>query len=249
MTYTRAFIFYTKCPCNAITSEGDFGKMNEVKIFSFKNNEIRSILIDDEPWFVGKDVAEVLGYSNTRDALSKHVENDDKNTVAIRDGIGNPNQTIINESGLYSLILSSKLPQAKEFKRWVTSVVLPEIRRTGSYNGLSNKDKFELAGLIAKCKNTKAVEALVALFEIDKPIKRECKTHNSVEKYLNHVGNSQLVELPTHEIYDEYKSYCKNHKIILLSLMNFSKEVRKITGAIVKRHRVNGKLTGFYVLG
>lgn len=222
--------------------------MDEVKIFSFKNNEIRSILIDDEPWFVGKDVACILGYSNPQKAIRDHVDNDDKGvnesfTVNGTKGI------LINESGLYSLILSSKLPQAKEFKRWVTSVVLPEIRRTGSYNGLSNKDKFELAGLIAKCKNTKAVEALVALFEIDKPIKRECKTHNSVEKYLNHVGNSQLVELPTHEIYDEYKSYCKNHKIIPLSLMNFSKEVRKITGAIVKRHRVNGKLTGFYVLG
>lgn len=97
---------------------------------------IRTMSIEGEPWFVGKDVAEVLGYSNTRDALSKHVENDDKNTVAIHDGKGNPNQTIINESGLYSLILSSKLPTAKQFKHWVTSEILPSIRKTGGYGNI-----------------------------------------------------------------------------------------------------------------
>lgn len=109
--------------------------MNEIQIF---NNpvfgEIRTVTINDEPWFVGKDVAQVLGYSNTRDALNKHVNSEDRNTVAFHDGTaGNPNQTIINESGLYSLILSSKLPTAKEFKRWVTSEVLPSIRKHGAY--------------------------------------------------------------------------------------------------------------------
>ena len=84
---------------------------------------------------MGKDVAEILGYKNTRDALNKHVDSEDKNTVAIRDGIkkGNPNQTVINESGLYSLIISSKLPSAKQFKHWVTSEVLPAIRKHGAY--------------------------------------------------------------------------------------------------------------------
>lgn len=77
--------------------------------------------MNGEPWFVGKDVAEALGYSNTRDTLSTHVMNEDKNTVAISDGKrGNPNQTIINESGLYALIFSSKLESAKRFKHWVT---------------------------------------------------------------------------------------------------------------------------------
>ena len=85
--------------------------------------------------FVGKDVAKALGYSNTRDALSKHVDAEDKTTVAIRDSGSNykSNAVIINESGLYSLVLSSKLPQAKAFKRWVTSEVLPQIRMTGGY--------------------------------------------------------------------------------------------------------------------
>ena len=85
--------------------------------------------------FVGKDVATALGYSNTRDALGKHVDGEDKTTVAIRDTGSNykSNTVVINESGLYSLILSSKLPQAKAFKRWVTSEVLPQIRQTGGY--------------------------------------------------------------------------------------------------------------------
>ena len=82
--------------------------------------EVRAVSINNDPWFVGKDVAQVLGYNNTRDALHKHVDAEDKNTVAFHDGTsGNPNQTIINESGLYSLILSSKLPGAMKFKPWV----------------------------------------------------------------------------------------------------------------------------------
>ena len=109
--------------------------MNELQIFNNAEfGQVRTVTINNEPWFVGKDVAEALGYSNTRDALRVHVDNEDKNTVAIYDGNkGNPNQTIINESGLYALIFGSKLPNAKKFKRWVTSEVLPTIRKTGSY--------------------------------------------------------------------------------------------------------------------
>lgn len=113
---------------------------NAVQVFeNAEFGRVRTIEVKGSPYFVGKDVAEILGYSNPRDALAKHVDDEDKNTVAIRDGIqGNPNMTIINESGLYSLILSSKLPTAKKFKRWVTSEVLPAIRKTGSYK--SRKD-------------------------------------------------------------------------------------------------------------
>lgn len=109
--------------------------MNELKIFENKEfGQVRAVEIEGEPWFVGKDVAKALGYNNPRDALSKHVDEEDKNTVAFRDGTsGNPNQTIINESGLYSLVLSSKLPGAKRFKRWVTSEILPSIRKHGAY--------------------------------------------------------------------------------------------------------------------
>lgn len=105
-----------------------------LQTWSYENSEIRTIEKDGEPWFVGKDVAAVLGYRNTRDALAKHVDDEDKNTVVIRDGIqGNPNTIVINESGLYSLVLYSKLPNAKKFKRWVTSEVLPSIRKHGAY--------------------------------------------------------------------------------------------------------------------
>lgn len=96
--------------------------------------KVRVVEIDGEPWLVGKDVAMALGYSNPRDALAKHVDDEDKNTVAKRDGTsGNPYLTIINESGLYSLVLSSKLPGARKFRRWVTSEVLPSIRKHGGY--------------------------------------------------------------------------------------------------------------------
>ena len=109
--------------------------MNEIQIFKNEDfGEIRTIEINGDPWFVGKEVAEKLGYSNTRDALLRHVDDEDKDTVVIPDGIGNPNQTIINESGLYSLVLSSKLESARKFKRWITSEVIPQIRKTGSYH-------------------------------------------------------------------------------------------------------------------
>lgn len=108
---------------------------NSLRVFDNEEfGTIRTVMIDGEPWFVGKDVAEALGYTNPRDALSKHVDDEDKKTVAIRDGIrGNPNVTVINESGVYSLILSSKLPNAKKFKRWVTADILPTIRKHGAY--------------------------------------------------------------------------------------------------------------------
>lgn len=110
--------------------------MNEVKIFNSEEfGDIRTVQLNNEIYFLGKDIAEALGYSNTRDALATHVADEDKNTVVISDGKrGNPNQTVINESGLYALIFGSKLDAAKRFKHWVTSEVLPAIRKTGSYH-------------------------------------------------------------------------------------------------------------------
>ena len=107
--------------------------MYEVQLFNFENHEVSSLVINSEPWFVGKDVAEVLGYKNTKDALTKHVDDEDKLGSQIATSGQNRNMTIINESGLYSLVLSSKLPSAKKFKRWVTSEVLPALRKTGQY--------------------------------------------------------------------------------------------------------------------
>lgn len=109
--------------------------MNELQIFNNPDfGNIRALEINGDPYFVGKDVAEALGYSNPRDALAKHVDDEDKNSVAFHDGTsGNPNMTVINESGVYALVFSSKLPKAREFKHWVTSEVLPTIRKHGAY--------------------------------------------------------------------------------------------------------------------
>lgn len=100
--------------------------MNELKLFENPEfGSVRIVIVSGDSWLVGKNVALALGYSNPRDALAKHVDEEDKNTVAFRDGTsGNPNMTIINESGLYSLVLSSKLPGAKKFRRWATAEVL-----------------------------------------------------------------------------------------------------------------------------
>lgn len=117
--------------------------MNEVAIFENPEfGKVRTLQISGEPWFVGKDVVEILGYSNSRDTLSKRVDDEDKmDGVAICDSIGRKQTPVlINESGLYSLVLSSKLPTAKKFKRWITSEVLPIIRKTGGY--VSNDDMF-----------------------------------------------------------------------------------------------------------
>lgn len=107
--------------------------MNEVQLFNFENHEVRSLLINSEPWFVGKDVAKILGYKDTSDALKKHVDDEDKLTRRFADSGQSREMYIINESGLYCLVLSSKLPSAKKFKRWVTSEVLPALRKTGQY--------------------------------------------------------------------------------------------------------------------
>lgn len=128
--------------------------MNEVKTFNFNNMSVRMIMIDNMPYFVGKDVAEILGYKNIRDALAKHVESEDKGVAKCDTHGGKQDMTVINESGLYSLILSSKLPQAREFKHWVTSEVLPSIRKTGSYEQEGYKKKATSLGEVARFTNT-----------------------------------------------------------------------------------------------
>ena len=127
--------------------------MKELTVFENSAfGSVRTVELDGEPWFVGKDVATALGYSNTKDALAKHVDPEDKRQddgVAICDPMGREQHpTIINESGLYSLVLSSKLPTAKQFKRWITSEVLPSIRKTGGY--IAGQKELSPAELMAK---------------------------------------------------------------------------------------------------
>lgn len=107
--------------------------MDELKLFNFESYEVRALLIENDPWFVGNEVAMILGYSNVRNAVPKHVDEEDKLRTQIEYAGQKREVTLINESGLYSLILSSKLESAKRFKRWVTSEVLPALRKTGQY--------------------------------------------------------------------------------------------------------------------
>lgn len=108
---------------------------SELQVFSYNGAEIRITDIDGVPYFVGKDIATVLGYKNTRDALIQHVDEEDKreSRITTPSNSGYANMTVINESGLYSLIFASKLPEAKKFKHWVTHEVLPSIRKHGMY--------------------------------------------------------------------------------------------------------------------
>ena len=118
---------------------------NNVLDFQFEGHDVRAIAIDGEPWFVGKDVAEALGYSNTRKAIRDHLDDDEKLEERIVTSGQRRKTVLINESGLYSLILSSKLDSAKKFKKWVTSEVLPSIRKNGGYiYGQENMSEDEL---------------------------------------------------------------------------------------------------------
>ncbi|MCC4332691.1 antirepressor [Limosilactobacillus reuteri] len=107
--------------------------MKELQLFNFHGNQVRTVTIDNEPYFVGNDVSKTLGYSNYRNTVNSHVDDEDRLCTQIKYAGQNREVTVINESGLYSLILGSKLPTAKEFKHWVTSEVLPSIRKHGAY--------------------------------------------------------------------------------------------------------------------
>lgn len=143
----------------------------QIQVFNHEQfGQIRTMTMPDgQVGFVGKDVAEVLGYSNPRDALRKHVDEDDK-AVAFCDSLGGRQQTtFINESGLYALILSSKLPKAREFKHWVTSEVLPQIRKTGGYIPVKEEDDEKTILCKALLIYKRTVEEKDALIEQQRP--------------------------------------------------------------------------------
>ena len=144
--------------------------MNELTVFQNPDfGAVRSLTVDGDPWFVGKDVASALGYRDSVNALKAHVDVEDKRGWQITTPKGQQQATIINESGLYSLILSSKLPDAKKFKRWVTSEVLPAIRKTGRFamdgpvDRLTPDDYIRAASIVAKCNDRRLPVALKLL--------------------------------------------------------------------------------------
>ena len=131
--------------------------MNGIQIFDNKEfGEVRTVVIDSEPWFVGKDVAVILGYQNGSRDINRHVDEEDRHKVMLFDGNQDKETIIINESGLYSLILSSKMPDAKKFKHWVTSEVIPSVRKNGGYisgqENLTDEELLSKALLVAQNK-------------------------------------------------------------------------------------------------
>lgn len=160
--------------------------MKELQIFKNPEfGEVRTIMKEKEPWFVGKDITQILGYSNSRKAIVDHVDEDDKGVKKCDTLGGKQDLTIINESGLYSLILSSKLPTAKKFKRWVTSDVLPQIRKTGGYISLEKGDSDEaiMAKALLIAQNTIAKK--------DKLLKRQSLELESKNKFIRQIALSQ----------------------------------------------------------
>lgn len=106
--------------------------MEKIKLFEFEGQEVRTVVKDEDVWFVGKDVTDVLGYQNGSRDINRHVDADDRQTISLNDGVQNRSTIIINESGLYALIFGSRLDSAKRFKHWVTNEVLPSIRKHGA---------------------------------------------------------------------------------------------------------------------
>ena len=176
--------------------------MSKLEIFENREfGEIRTLEIDNEPWFVGRDVATVLGYSNPRKAIGDHVDDEDKGVTKCDTLGGSQDLTIINESGLYSLILSSKLPNAKSFKRWVTSEVLPAIRKHGLY---AIDDILENPDI--------AIQALTKL-------KEERAARKALE-LDNQVKSQQIAELQPKATYYDLILQCKD----LLSVTEIAKD-------------------------
>ncbi|WP_273705963.1 BRO family protein [Leuconostoc mesenteroides] len=147
----------------------------EVQVFNFETSRVRTLNLEDVIWFVGKDVAETLGYSDLNKAIVMHVDDEDKKLNDKTSlSFGQRGATLINESGLYSLILSSKQPNAKKFKRWVTSEVLPTIRQTGGYQ-LAPKDPMQVLELMFQS------------------LKMQDYRQERLERKINSIQNSQTI--------------------------------------------------------
>lgn len=165
--------------------------MQGLQIFNFEQNEVRTLTIDDTPYFIGKDVAEVLGYSRPDNAIRNHVDEEDKLMHQISASGQKRNMFIINESGLYALIFGSQLESAKRFKRWVTSEVLPQIRKTGSFvKPMSSTELMRLQYEALEETNTR-----VDTVEKDvKYLKDEVKMDGGEYNYINRRVNIKVAE-------------------------------------------------------
>lgn len=185
--------------------------MREISIFNSEEfGDIRAIEIDNEPWFVGKDVATALGYSNTRKAIGDHVHEDDKGVTKWDTLGGKQDLTIINESGLYALIFGSKLESAKRFKHWVTSEVLPAIRKTGNYKiPMTIEEQLQIVakGTLEVKEEIKRVDNDLQNFKEDMPLLAlECQR-------ITRAKNQKVVPLMGGKKAPAYKNKSLMHKV------------------------------------
>lgn len=183
---------------------------NHLQLFNFENQQVRTLTINEEPYFVGKDIATILGYKNTKDALLKHVDEEDKLGTQIATSGQRREMTIINESGLYSLILSSKLPNAKKFKRWVTSEVLPTIRKTGSYQ-LPQTPEGQIRLLLESSVHTD--ERLTNVEEDIDLLKNKSEIDSNQRFQLQKVRNKRAIEVCGGKDSNFYKT--KSRKVFM----------------------------------
>lgn len=174
--------------------------MSNIQIFNFQGNDVRSVLIDGEPWFAGKDVAEALGYSDPLKAIRVHVDEDDKGVDEMATPGGNQSVITINESGVYALVFGSKLPSAKKFKHWITADVLPTIRKTGSYTYKPITDPMEMLQLHYNVldkhdKELKEVDHRLKEVEMNQRLKWRDQMMNLVHRGCDLTGLPQSVFL------------------------------------------------------
>ena len=236
---------------------------NNLTLFDYNDSLVRTLSINDEPWFVGKDVASILGYTNPRKALIDHVDDEDKGVTKCDTLGGAQEMTIINESGVYSLIFSSKLPEAKKFKHWVTSEVLPAIRETGQFSpkrtavDYLNLELLKLEHLKEYSKKTyeKAASALIQkvfredrLNTLEKRKIAKSALYSPISKEVSEEADRiretlSIRNRPAAEVYQEYLAQAGEEP---LSRVLFTKAVKSL-GYEVRIRRVNKKSTRVYV--
>lgn len=224
--------------------------MNNLQIFNSPEfGQIRTIQQNGEPWFVGKDVAEILGYKDTSDAMKKHVDIEDKLTRRFADSGQNREMYIINESGLYSLILSSKMPKAKEFKRWVTSEVIPAIRKTGKYEAMAQAvpindepatdftqlefdQRIRIAAIIASCRRERLpLVAKVLSLDLEgmMPLMPAhiTEAEQAAYRYISGVYDSLERDTPIQYFYSSYTKWCMEQNLLPLTKHGVTKVLKK----------------------
>ena len=245
-------------------------EVNQMTIFQNEEfGQVRTVTIDGEPWFIGKDVAEALGYVKARNAISTHVDEEDKKDALIQGDLGGSQKmTIINESGVYALIFGSKLESAKKFKHWVTSEVLPAIRKNGAY--ISEEVMNQLVLLqtavmdMSKCltaitervnDNTERIDDITRRLEALEASRKEPPTLDEIfetttdvncpsyDEWIkdNHLTKEKISSYPTTVVYESYVKYYSGNKLIGVGKKTFYKKLQKDFGFTKRKQKADGK--------